>query len=103
MRRTKIVEQIAAGIHSLKPTAKLILFGSEARGDARPDSDIDLIVLLNQETITSEEKDDIYSLLYDIELSAFVPINAHIYTQHYWDTRPIDPFKINIQNEGVIL
>ncbi|MBQ7191356.1 MAG: nucleotidyltransferase domain-containing protein [Paludibacteraceae bacterium] len=103
MRRTQIVGQIAAGIHSLNPTAKLILFGSEARGDARPDSDIDLIVLLNQEQITTEEKDTIYSLLYDIELATLIPINAHIYTQTYWDNRPIDPFKINVQNEGILL
>ncbi len=103
MRRSKTTEQIAAAIHSIKPDAKVILFGSEARGDAKPDSDIDLLVLLNQDSVNNSEKDAICTPLYEIELQTGIPVNAHIYTQHYWDTRPTDPFKINIQNEGVIL
>lgn len=40
----EIVKRITRGFHPLK----IILFGSWARGDARPDSDYDLLVVLPQ-------------------------------------------------------
>ena len=39
------------------PNEKVILFGSQVRGDARPDSDWDLLVLLNKEKISLEDED----------------------------------------------
>lgn len=39
MSRKDIVNQISQAIRRVDPTATAILYGSEARGDARPDSD----------------------------------------------------------------
>ena len=52
MRREHIVNQIREIVHRVAPTAKTILYGSEARGDAREDSDIDLLVLLDNDKPT---------------------------------------------------
>ena len=41
MRRPQIIERIRKAVGQVAPDAKAILYGSEARGDARPDSDID--------------------------------------------------------------
>ena len=38
----------AARLHEARPDAAVILFGSQARGDARPDSDADFLVVLPQ-------------------------------------------------------
>ncbi len=35
MKRTKVVEQIKEAMRNMAPNAQTILFGSEARGEAR--------------------------------------------------------------------
>lgn len=37
--------EIVRRIASVEPQAKIILFGSRSRGDARPDSDYDLVII----------------------------------------------------------
>ena len=49
MSRKDIVNQISQAIRRVDPTATAILYGSEARGDARPDSDIDVLILLDDD------------------------------------------------------
>lgn len=39
MRRNHIVEKISEELKSIVPEAEVILYGSEARGEARSDSD----------------------------------------------------------------
>ena len=46
------------------PTAKTILFGSEARGDARSDSDIDLLILVDGDKMTMAQEEAITLPLY---------------------------------------
>ena len=104
MRRPEVVNQIGQVIHQTEPTATAILYGSEARGDARPDSDIDVLVLLegNKRDLHREEK--ISGALYEVELSSGILVSPMIMLRSQWENRPFKtPFYINVINEGVKL
>lgn len=89
-------------MHSIEPDAETILFGSEARGDAMPNSDIDLLVLLDAQKVNPERETRITQHLYELELDTGIIISPLIMTRRQWEERPFDtPFTINVMNDGV--
>jgi predicted nucleotidyltransferase len=106
MRRNSYIKQIKDVVNKVVPDAEVILYGSEARGDAHEDSDIDLLILVDQETLTYNEVIDITDPLYDLEIqnNCNVSISPLVYTRKQWYNRPFQtPFFINVMNEGVRL
>ena len=93
----------ALGAKVLPKGARLILFGSQARNDARDDSDWDLLILLKDQQL---QKDTFGAYAYPfVELgweygTYFSP---KIYTYAEWARRKGTPFYDNINREGVIL
>ncbi len=104
MKRTNVVEQIKKVIHKVAPTAKAILFGSEARGEARPDSDIDLLILLDGDKLSLEREESITMPLYQLELQTGIAISPIVMLRSSWENRPFKtPFYVNVVNEGIVL
>lgn len=98
------MKQISQTVHRLEPSASTILYGSEARGDARPDSDIDLLILLDGDKRDLKREDRLSGELYEIELATGVLISPMIMLRKQWENRPFKtPFYINVMNEGVRL
>ena len=79
MKRSEVVELIKETIRRIAPGAKTILYGSEARGDARPDSDIDLLILVDGDTMTLAQEEEITLPLYELELRTGVSILSLIH------------------------
>ncbi len=102
MSRKEIVRQIGQTIHRVAPTATAILYGSEARGDSRIDSDIDVLILLEGNKRDLKREDELSGELYDIELATGVLVSPMIMLRQQWENRPFKtPFYINVMNEGI--
>ena len=83
------------------PEAKVYLYGSRARGTIKPDSDWDLLILLNKDNITYDVEKRVTSPLYDLEFEIGEVISPIIYSENEWNFKhKITPFYHNVMKEG---
>jgi predicted nucleotidyltransferase len=99
---------IANGIGKILDTAAphyahAILFGSRARGDARQDSDWDVLILLDKDRITSADMDDISYPIRELGWDIDEIINPIMYTTKDWEAKSFTPFYKNVMKEGIAL
>jgi len=96
-----ILQRIERSVHATDPDATVILYGSYARGEEHKDSDIDLLILLNQEKVTYDDRKRIAHPLYDIELDTGILISSMILPQQIWKTRHrFTPFYKNVMQDA---
>ncbi len=81
--------------------AHLYLFGSKARGDFQPDSDIDLLVIVRE--LTPDARWLIRAAAVDYLLQYEVLLNTHILDQAHWDkiTQYQDTLWREVDRDGV--
>ena len=104
MRRPKAIEKIKDVLRTVAPAAEIILYGSEARGESRADSDFDILILEDVDKISYQRRVEIEGPLFDLFLSDGIDVSPMLMTKKQWENRPfLTPFYINIINEGIRL
>jgi uncharacterized protein len=81
---------------------QLTLFGSQARGDAEPESDIDVLVVLKPPVNPGEEIKRTGKAISDLSLEYDVVISCLFMDETHYQTRN-SPLLRNIRKEGVLL
>ena len=72
-------QQMAAEIRALIPAAEVRLFGSRARGDARPDSDVDLMITVDDAWYGGHSRFDTLGTLWNRLAHHRVPVDLLLY------------------------
>ncbi len=104
MNHQELFDKIKQTVRDIEPEAEIILFGSRARGDARSDSDWDLLILLNGE-VTQERSLQVRYQLYELEWDCGEVLSSMVRSREDWQT-PLyqhTSFYNSIQQEGIIL
>ena len=103
-RHKYIIQAIADKAKAVAPKgSEIILFGSQARGDARKDSDWDILVLLDKQKVLPEDIDEVAFPLRELGWDFGETINTILYTKEEWSRDVASPFYQNVTREGIRL
>ena len=103
-RRKDIIQAITDKARSIIPKgAEIILFGSQARGDAHKDSDWDILVLLDKNKVDPEDIDEVAYPLRELGWDFGETINTILYTKEEWNRDVASPFYENVTRDGIRL
>ncbi len=102
MKTIDLRHKVKETVKAIDPEARVILFGSRARGDSRPSSDWDFLILTSCQT-NKHTKQLIRDRLLDTELEAEQVISSLIFSQEKWHDYQITPLYKNISRDGVEL
>jgi predicted nucleotidyltransferase len=103
---TPKVRQVLAELHARlgelygERLVRLVLFGSQARGDARPDSDIDVMVVLRREVDIETERRHVLPITSELSLENNVVILCVYVSERRFDQEQ-SPLLHNARAEGV--
>ena len=103
-KEKNIAELIKSRIRQKDPSADIILFGSHARGEAKRDSDWDILILLNLPHVSRLIEKEFADELFDIELETNEVISTFVFSKSEWENKhSATPLYANISRDGIRL
>ena len=99
----EILDRIRTTLRSIAPGAKAMLFGSRARGDAREDSDWDILILIDKDRVGNNDFDEIAYPLVELGWTIGECISPVMYTWKDWLKYSFSPFFHNVKKDGIEL
>ena len=103
MEQKDVISKIkSVAVNSLPPRSSLLLYGSRARGDAHDDSDWDLLILLDKQSIEASD----YGFAYPFRKLGWEigeELNPSLYTKKQWSSWTYLPFYKNVEKEKIVI
>lgn len=105
MERELIISSIRKLLGKILPkNASAFLFGSQARGDNRQDSDWDILIILDKNgPLEIAEIGKITFPIYEFAANIGIEINPVVYTGSEWSRRSFTPFYKNVTTDQIRL
>ena len=102
--RTYILNKVKETVLSFDGGAEIVLFGSQARGNAQPDSDWDFLIL-SETDFDYKQKREIRNSIHLIELQTGEIFSIIIHNKNYWNRAQnvITPFFKNVERESITI
>lgn len=104
MDKQLLLKKIKQAVQAIEPQAQIFLYGSRARGDAKPDSDWDILILVDGITNTSRTS-QIRRQVYEIEWETDEILCTIVRSKSQWQNPLLQmtPFWQSVNKEAIML
>lgn len=103
-KNTVVLNRIKTVARKAAPKgSQVLLFGSRARGEAKKESDWDILIVLPKSRLEQRDYDDVSFPFAELGWKVSERINPIMYTQDEWKANSITPFYDNVIRDGISL
>lgn len=96
--------KVKQNVHEVDSDAQVWLYGSRARGDAREDSDWDILVLSPKEKLSFKEEERFMDNICNLIVETGQVVQLFAYGEKDWHKRhSVTPFYQSVKSEGILL
>ena len=88
--------------HYSEQVVQIILYGSQARGEAKPDSDIDLLIVMKAAFNYADEIENTSEFIQELSLEYDTVISRVFVSEQRFNQEEL-PFIMNVHREGIVL
>jgi len=104
MNNSTLLAKIKQAVQTIEPEAQTFLYGSRARGNAQPDSDWDILVLV-EGSLNPNRISQIRRQIYEIEWETGEVLCTIVRNKDQWQTPLLQstPFWQSVNREAILL
>lgn len=104
MDKKQIIIHLGDMAKDLTPKGTTVwLYGSQARGTARAESDWDILILLDKSQIEKDDFDKISYPLIEWGWTQGADLSPQLYTKTEWNSMRITPFVQNVERDKLVI